>query len=129
LVTKNAEANYWLAKYLASYEVQKEIQESPVPGIRRDVLEDPKYQTEKWRNRVGRLAKICVKQWDYQYPFVKDYMWFNSAAGGKIYEQQIIILHDGATGKLTPDETVKKLTKTTLKLQRKFGELPVSEEK
>jgi len=129
LVTKNAEANYWLAKYLASYEVQKEIQESPVPGIRRDVLEDPKYQTEEWRNRVGRLAKICVKQWDYQYPFVKDYMWFNSTAGGKIYEQQIIILHDGATGKLTPDETVKKLTKTTLKLQRKFGELPVREEK
>jgi len=127
--SKNPEAAYWLQKYLGSYECQKEFIEGGLSGIRRDVLDDPKYQTEEWWNKVGRRAAANTKAWDSQLLYVDGYMHFNSSAMGKIYEQQIIVMHDAAIGKPTPDEAVKEMTKQIIKLQRKFGELSIREEK
>jgi hypothetical protein len=57
------------------------------------------------------------------------YLHFNSVAMGKIYEMQIIELHEAAIGKVTPEEAVKRITQDTIRLQKKFGELPIREEK
>ena len=61
--------------------------------------------------------------------YVNDYIHFNSAAMGKIYEMQIIELHNAAIKKYTPEECVKVVTKKTMQLQKKFGQLPIREEK
>jgi multiple sugar transport system substrate-binding protein len=127
--SRNPEATYWFSKYFGSYECQKEMIEGGLSGIRRDVLDDAQYQTEKWWNSVGRRAAANTKAWDSQLPYVDGYLHFNSSAMGKIYEQQIVVMHEGAIGKLTPDECTKQMTKQTIKLQRKFGELPIREEK
>ena len=127
--SKNPEAAYWLQKYLGSYECQKELIEGGLSGIRRDVLDDPKYKTAEWWNKVGRRASANTKAWDSQLPYVDSYIHFNSSAMGKIYEQQIIVMHDAAIGKLPPDEAVREMTRQIMKLQRKFGQLPISEEK
>jgi len=46
----------------------------------------------------------------------------------RIYEVQIILCHEAMTGK-SIDETVKEMTKQTIELQKKFGTLPIREEK
>jgi len=73
---------------------------------------------------VGRLADACAAAWDPQFPFIKGYMHYNTSAMGKIYEQLVIVMYNDAIGKLTADECVKEMTKQTIKLKRKFGELP-----
>ena len=61
--------------------------------------------------------------------FVNDLFFFNSNAAGKIYEVQIILCHDAMTGQRSIDETVKEMTKQTIELQKKFGTLPIREQK
>jgi multiple sugar transport system substrate-binding protein len=127
--SRNPEAAYWFIKYLGSYESQKKVIEGGLAGIRRDVMAEPKYKLPKWHRNVGLKAGIIGKVWDEQLPYVDGYIHFNSSAMGKIYERQIIVMHEAAIGKITPDEAVKEMTKQTIKLQRKFGDLPIREEK
>lgn len=127
-ITKNPEACYWLCRYLSSYEVQKELIEGGWSGIRMDVYEDPMYEKPEWDKLIGIRGRMLKQVWDMMEPYVNDIIHFNSDAMGKIYEQQIIICHEAATGITTIDEGVRKMTDTTLELQRKFGTLPIREE-
>jgi len=130
LASENPEAAYWLVRYLSSYEAQKELAEAGWANVlRTDVLGDPKYQTGAWPG-LGERATILLDLWNnYQTEdVVNDYLHFNSAAMGKIYEIQIILCHEGVAGLRTIDETVAEITKQTIALQTKFGDLPIREE-
>jgi len=127
--SKNPEATYWLIKYFGSFDCQKEIHEGGLSAVRRDVLDDPKYKAEEWWEKCARRGAANSAAFKAQLPYVSDYLHFNSVAMGKIYEMQIIELHEAAIGKVTPEEMVKRITNDTIKLQKKFGELPIREEK
>lgn len=66
-----------------------------------------------------------LETWDYQLPYVNNYLHFNSAAFGKIYDYMTELCHDVARGALTPEEGVEEWVKTFTELQTKFGKLPV----
>ncbi len=128
--SKNPEASYWFIKYLGGYECQKQLMEGGFPGVRIDIMGDPKYQNDpKWKKPIGDRAYINSLALQVQNNYVNDYIHFNSAAMGKIYEMQIIELHNAAIKKYTPEECVKVITKKTMQLQKKFGQLPIREEK
>jgi len=99
-------------------------------GVRRDVIEDPKYQKPEWRRLVGARANALLQAWNQPdaLPFLNDRFYFNSDVAGKIYEIQIILCHEAAVGQRTIDETVKEITRQTIELQKKFGTLPIREE-
>ena len=91
---------------------------------------NPEYQNDpKWKKPIGDRAYINSLALQVQNNYVNDYIHFNSSAMGKIYEMQIIELHNGAIGKYTPEECIKVITKKTMALQKKFGQLPIREEK
>lgn len=127
--SKNPEATYWLIKYFGSFDCQTEIHEGGLSAVRRDVLDNPKYKTADWWEKCGRRGAANSEAFKAQQPYVSDYMHFNSVAMGKIYEMQIIELHEAAIGKVSPEDMVKRITSETIKLQKKFGELPITEEK
>ncbi len=127
--SKNPEATYWLIKYFGSFDCQTEIHEGGLSAVRRDVLDNPKYKSGDWWEKAGRRGTMNSQAFKAQQPYVSDYLHFNSVAMGKIYEMQIIELHEAAIGKITPEDMVKRITSETIKLQKKFGELPITEEK
>ena len=127
--SKNPEATYWLIKYFGSFDCQTAIHEGGLSAVRRDVLDNPKYKNPEWWEKCARRGAANSAAFKAQLPYVSDYLHFNSVAMGKIYEMQIIELHEAAIGKVTPDEMVKRITNETIKLQKKFGELPIREEK
>ena len=128
--SKNPEASYWFMKYLGGYECQKTLMEGGFPGVRRDIMGNPEYQNDpKWKKPIGDRVRVNSLALQIQNNYVNDYIHFNSSAMGKIYEMQIIELHNGAIGKYTPEECIKVITKKTIKLQKKFGQLPIREEK
>jgi len=122
--SKNPEAAYWLLRYITSYEAQKQMAETGWASVRTDVLKNPEYKAAKWYGKMGWIPPV-LKTWKEQLPDVNDYLHFNSAAFGKIYEMMTIIGHENAIGKRTPAESTKKWVKTFTKIQKKFGELPV----
>jgi len=128
LVTKNPEACYWLQRYLSCYEGQKQMCENGWNGVRADIYRDSKYQTDQWYRIIGQRAGVVMEMWDYQWPHVNDLLCRNSDAMGKIYEAQIIICHEAVTGVTTIDEGVRRMTETTIEIQRKFGSVPIREE-
>lgn len=123
--SKNPEAAYWFVKYIGSFEVQKEIVEGGLAGVRRDVNALPQYKEEKWWRNVGKRAACQRAAWAVQEKYVNDYLHFNSSAMGKIYEAQMILGHEAAVGNITPDEFVDKMVKETVTLEKKFGNLPI----
>ena len=127
--SKNPEATYWLIKYFGSFDCQTEIHEGGLSAVRRDVLDNPKYKSPDWWEIAGRRGEANSAGFKAQQPYVNDYLHFNSVAMGKIYEMQIVELHEAAIGEVTPDEAVKRITEQTIKMQKKFGELPIREEK
>ena len=122
--TDNPEGAYWLLKYIGSYLTQKEMIEGGWAGTNRAVLSgsdmtiDNKYKEYGW-------IQPTLKQWAVQSGDVEDYLHFNSAAFGKLYEQQTIIGHENATGVKTPEQSVAAWVKSFHRIQKKFGELPV----
>ena len=127
--SKNPEAAYWFCKYLGGYECQKELMETGFPGVRRDIMGNPIYQNDpKWKKPIGDRAYINSLALQVENNYVNDYLHFNSAAMGKIYEMQIVELHKAVVGEYTPEKCVKMITKKTMKLQKKFGQLPMREE-
>jgi ABC-type glycerol-3-phosphate transport system substrate-binding protein len=127
--SKNPEATYWLIKYFGAFDIQREIHEGGLSAVRSDVLDDPKYKDPQWWEVCGRRGAANSAGFKAQLPYVGEYLHFNSVAMGKIYEMQIVELHEAAIGKVTPEEMVKRITRQTIKLQKKFGELPIREEK
>jgi multiple sugar transport system substrate-binding protein len=127
-VSKNPEATYWLLKYLSSYKSQTTIHEGGLTVVREDVMKNPKYNAPDWRI-VKMMGDAQLATFRASEPFVNDYLHFNSAAMGKIYEAQLPICHQGAIGELTPDEFVIRMNEMTMKFQKKFGKVPIREEK
>ena len=128
--SKNPEAAYWLMRYFASYEVQKELFEKKCPITRKDILRDPKYQTAKWANFVGPYAKAMddVLTNHQTAEVVNDYIWFNTAAGGKMYEMTIVECHDAMTGRKTIEKTANDILKQMMAMQIKYGKIPIRSE-
>lgn len=128
--SKNPEAAYWLARYISSYETQRDMIEEGWSGVRMDVYNDPKYEAEEWRTRVGARAEAIRQAWDLPglYEKVNDLFFFNSDAAGKVYEEQIVLLHQAAAGEKTIDQVVDELISVTIDLQTKHGSLPIREE-
>ena len=94
-------------------------------SARRDSILATDYKNPKTHAELGWISTI-VETWDAQAPDVNDYLHFNSAAFGKLYEQMTIIGHENAIKKRTPAETVKEWDKKFSRLQKKFGKLPVN---
>lgn len=122
--SRNPEAAYWLLRYITSYEAQRQMAETGWASVRRDVLEDQQYRDPKWYGKMGWIPPI-LKTWDAQLPDVDDYLHFNSAAFGKIYEMMTIIGHENAIKKRSPKGSVDEWVKQFTKIQKKFGRLPV----
>ena len=95
-----------------------------------DVLKDPIYQTGDWERVVGRQnAKLdMLFSTTETADAMDDYIWFNSAAGGKIYEMTIIVCHEAMTGGRTIDDAADEIVKQMVFLQTRHGELPVTDE-
>jgi len=122
--SKNPEGAYWLAKWMGSYEVHKAWIEGGFIPSRRDVVEEPMYLDPALHDTLGWIPTM-LETWDYQLPYVNNYLHFNSAAFGKIYDYMTELCHDVARGALTPEEGVEEWVKTFTELQTKFGKLPV----
>ncbi len=122
--SQNPEAAYWLLKYIGSYATQKEMIEGGWAGTNVDVLSGPDKTVETNYAAYGWIPPTLV-QWKAQEADVDDYLHFNSAAFGKIYEQMTIIGHENATGVTDPDESLAAWETSFQRLQKKFGELPV----
>ncbi|GAH56973.1 unnamed protein product, partial [marine sediment metagenome] len=73
---------------------------------------------------------VVIETWDnYLTPeVVHDFFWFNSSAGGKIYEAQRMPMHEAALGIRSVENAVKEIVAETISLQTKFGSLPIREE-
>ena len=122
--SKNPEGAYWLSKLMGSYEVHKAWIEAGFVPSRRDVVEDPKYRDPAQHEKLGWIPTM-LETWDYQYPYAHNYLHFNSAAFGKIYDYMTELCHNVASGALTPEQGVEEWVKTFTELQTKFGKLPV----
>ncbi len=123
--SQNPEAAYWLLKYIGSYATQKEMIEGGWAGTNVDVLSEPDKTIANNYSAYGWIQPT-LRQWQIQSPDIDNYLHFNSAAFGKLYEQMTIIGHENATGITTPDESLAAWEKAFSRLQRKYGELPAN---
>ena len=141
--SKNPEAMYWLLRYISSYGANKEMIEAGNPGTRMDILREPQYKTgmtlvpeydgvvcHDASGVVGARAAIFdVLFTKYQTAEVcDDYIWFNTTAGGKMYEMTMILCHEAVADLRPVDETRDEIVRQMIKLQTKYGDLPISEE-
>jgi multiple sugar transport system substrate-binding protein len=135
LASKNPEASYWLARYVASYENQNAMAHDGWSSPRMDVYETPANQVAYSPTKGGvyrsmtQRGAILRKVWDYQVQFTNDYVEFNDDAMGKIYEQEIVILHKGAIGDYSPEECINQLSQVSIDLGNKFSSIPHTWEK
>jgi multiple sugar transport system substrate-binding protein len=126
--TKSPEAAYWLLRYLTSFDTGLRMfkEAGLIPG-RTDVMEsiaktEPVYP-------LGMLAKYHADVWKATAKDVSNYWYFNTKAGGKVYDMQIYALNKALTGEQTIDEVVDNVTKQTLELTSKFDKkIPISAE-
>lgn len=121
--SSNPEAAYWLLKYIGAYATQKEMIETGWAGPNVTALSEFSKVVETNYSSYGWIPSILA-QWKDQLPDVNDYLHFNSAAFGKIYDQMTIIGHENATGVTTPEQSLAAWEEAFGRLQAKFGELP-----
>jgi len=128
--SQNPEAAYWLMRYFASEEAQREMFENGGPITRMDILRDPKYQTAEWATFCGPYGKSLDDIFtNYQTAeVVNDYIWFNTTAGGKMYEMTIVECHDAMTGRKTIEEAADDILRQMIELETKFGDMPIRSE-
>ena len=127
--TKNPEGSYWLARYLTSFEAGLRMfkEAGLIPG-RIDVM-DEVARTEPVYP-LGMLAKYHIDVWKATAKEIPAYYYYNSKAGGKVYDNQIYVLAKALTGEQTIDQVIENLTKQTIDLQSKFDKTaPITEEK
>ena len=125
--SKNPEGAYWLLKWIGSRAAQKRMIAEGWVGVRRDALTSPEFTSRDNLRNFGWI-RPTMSAWEHQYGDVNDYLHFNSAAFGKLYEELTRIGHENAIGKRTPRESVDEWVKTFARIQGKFGELPVLEQ-
>lgn len=122
--SKNPEAAYWVLKYIGSYEVQKAMADAGWATPRVDVLMRPEYAAPKYHKSLGWIPSVLLA-FERQNVAINDYLDFNSAAFGKLYDEMMIVAHENAVGKRTPKESVNEWVKRFNEIQTKFGKLPV----
>jgi maltose-binding protein MalE len=122
--SKNPEAAYWLLRYIASYGAQLEMAKTGWVSARRDSIMATDYKNPKMYAQLGWIPTI-VETWDAQAPDVENYLHFNSAGFGKLYEVMTIVGHENAIKNRTPAGTVTEWDKKFSRIQKKFGKLPV----
>jgi len=129
--TDNPEAAYWLVRYIASYECQEAVmKEGGQLSTRMDVLKAPEWYSEENRYPFGILCDYLVDIWPKQAKYVPDYWYFNTTAGGKVYEMQMDVFHKPMGGEATVDQAVAESVAKTLELTSKFDKgVPIREEK
>jgi multiple sugar transport system substrate-binding protein len=129
--SKNPEAAYWLVRYLASYECQMAVmKEGGQLSTRMDVLKDPFWRTPENEYPFAILCDYLVDSWKYQAKYVPNYWYFNTKAGGKVYEMQMNVFHKPMAGEETIDQAVEEVVSKTLDLTSKFDKtVPIREEK
>lgn len=128
--TKNPEAAYWLLRWLTSYDASKKMftEAGLIPG-RLDVLEETAQDKANWYP-LGMLSQYHIDIWKATAKDVPNYWYFNTKAGGKVYDMQIYALNKALTGEQTIEQVVENITKQTLDLTSKFDKkIPISEEK
>ena len=127
--SKNPEAAYWLLRWLTSYTCAEIIfKEAGMIPARLDVLEEV-LKSEPYYP-LGMLAEYHINIWKSTAQYIPDYWYFNTKAGGKVYDMQIYTVSKALTGELTIDEAVEEITKQTLDLTSKFDKVtPIREEK
>jgi multiple sugar transport system substrate-binding protein len=131
--SKNLEAAYWLARYIASYEAQLEM---PFAGgwpvtrfdVIRDAKNDPSISPEKFHEALGYGEAQMITA-TFQLTDVDDYVHFNSDAAGKLYDEMTNIFHENAVGVRPPEETVKHWGEKMVETQNTYGTLPATMEK
>lgn len=130
--SKNPEAAFWLSRYLASYECQREMGEEGWASVRTDVysdiLTDPEYQTHEAYRTIAQRGAYLIDTWDHMEQFIPNYLVFSSDAMGKIYEMHIVLHHEAVTGARTIDDAVAEIVLQQMELQNKFGTAPMREE-
>jgi len=109
--------------------VQKELAEAGVSIIRKDVTDDPKYQADTYRLTVGMSARVLRVLYDQNFKWIDNDYYFLSNAAAKVYSNQIGLIHEGFISEMSVDKCIAELTKQSLALERKFGDIPVREEK
>ncbi len=129
--SKNPEAAYWLVRYLASKECQTIImKEGGQLSTRVDVLADPYWRTPELAYPFEMLCDYLIANWTDQefVDMVGDRYYFNSKAGGKVYEMQMDVLAKPVHQETTVDEGLAELVKKTVELTTKFDITPIREE-
>jgi multiple sugar transport system substrate-binding protein len=129
--TKNPEAAYWLTRWIASNNCSTIIfkQAGMVPA-RIDVLEDPELRTPANMYPLGMIADYHINIWKATAKDVANYWYYNSKAGGKVYDMQIFAVSKALTGEQTIDQAVAEITRQTLDLTTKFDKkFKIREEK
>lgn len=127
----NPEAAYWLVRYLASFECHMAVmKEGGQLSTRMDVINDPIWQTEENRYPYGILCDYLADIWPKQAKHVPDYWYFNTRAGGKVYEMQMNVFHKPMGGDVSVEAAVEEAVARTLELTSKFDKtVPIREEK
>jgi multiple sugar transport system substrate-binding protein len=129
--TKNPEGAYWLVRYLASFKCHEAVmKEGGQLSTRMDVLRDPVWQNAENRYPFGILCDYLLDIWPKQAKHVPNYWYFNTKAGGKVYEMQMDVFHKPMGKEATVDEAVAEAMAKTLEMTSKFDKTtPIREEK
>ncbi len=129
--SKNPEAAYWLVRYLASFDCHQAVQkEGGQLSTRMDVLRDPMWQKPENRYPFGILCDYLLDSWKKQAKYVPNYWYFNTKAGGKVYEMQMNVFHKPMAGEGNIDQAVAEVTAKTMELTSKFDKtVKIREEK
>lgn len=129
--SRNPEGAYWLVRYLASFECHEAVQkEGGQLSTRMDVLRDPVWQTPANRYPFGILMDYLLDIWPKQAKYVPNYWYFNTKAGGKVYEMQMDVFHKPMGEEATIDEAVEEAISKTNELTSKFDRtVPIRMEK
>ena len=128
--SKNPEAAYWLVRYLASFQCHEAVmKEGGQLSTRMDVLRDPVWKNSENRYPFGILVDYLLDIWPKQARYVPDYWYFNTKAGGKVYEMQMDVFHKPMGGEASIDQAVAEVVAKTLELTSKFDKtVPIREE-
>jgi multiple sugar transport system substrate-binding protein len=129
--SQNAEAAYWLVRYLASFECQMAVmKEGGQLSTRMDVIKDPRWQTPENRYPFGILCDYLLSIWPKQAKYVPNYWYFNTKAGGKVYEMQMHVFNKPMGGEVSVEKAVAESVARTLEMTSKFDKnVPIREEK
>jgi ABC-type glycerol-3-phosphate transport system substrate-binding protein len=127
--TKNPEGAYWLMRYLTSFDagIRMFKEAGLIPG-RIDVMQEVAKTEPAYP--LGMLANYHIDVWKATGKDIPGYYYYNTKAGGKVYDMQIYTLAKALTGEQTIDQVIDNLTKQTLDLQSKFDKkVSITEEK